>query len=159
MLTMTPTTRTASTVGDVLATIHEGWMKEVSTFLAPALSEEADFWTRWAGVRFLGDQFSKRFRLECALVDALGGLVPDQAAGALMAARSGLERITEELTAAGRRRATRMLTARLGRRFIDQLALWCVEVEFATSGIELAELPETAARLLARLRATDARSR
>ena len=37
---------------------------------------------------------------------------------------------------AARRRTTGFLTARLIRRLIDQLALWCVEVELATGRIE-----------------------
>ncbi len=41
---------------------------------------------------------------------------------------------------AARRRSTGLLTARLARRLIDQLALWCVEVELATDRIETAEL-------------------
>jgi hypothetical protein len=156
-MTAVATTRsTSTTVGSVLATVHEGWMKQVATFLSPALSEHADFWSRWAGVRFLGDQFRDRFRLECALVDALAPLMPDEAVGTLQAARAAVERAAEELMAAGRRRATRLLTARLARHFIDQLALWCVEVELATSRIWTTGLPRPATRLLRRLRLADA---
>jgi hypothetical protein len=155
MTTVTRTRRTARSVGAVLATIHEEWMRQVAVFLGPALNDDVDFWTRWTAARFLSDRFGDRFRLECALVDALGDLVSDEAAGNLAAAQAGLERIAEQLSDAGRRRATRMLTARLARRFIDQLALWCVEVEVATNHLDTAELPEAAGRLLPRLRAAD----
>lgn len=148
MTTLSPTIRTATTVGDVLAIVHEAWMEQVAAVLAPALSETADFWTRWSVVRFLNDQFNDRFRLECALLDALAPLVPDGAARTLAAARAGLERTMEELGIVGRRRATGLLTARLARRFIDQLALWCVEVELATGPIEAVDLPPGPERLL-----------
>jgi hypothetical protein len=152
MTTLAPTTRTATTVGDVLAIVHEAWMEQVAAVLAPALSEDADFWSRWSVVRFLNDQFNDRFRLECALLDVLGPLVPDGAARTLAVARAGLERTMEELGIVGRRRATGLLTARLARRFIDQLALWCVEVELATGPIETADLPPEPERLLTSLR-------
>lgn len=77
--TLAPMPRPAATVGGALEDVHEAWMKQVATFLAPALSDEADFWTRWAGARFLSDQFGDRFRLECALLDALGPLMPSEA--------------------------------------------------------------------------------
>jgi hypothetical protein len=150
---MTPTVRTTATVGDVLGTVHETWMEEVATFLVPALSEEADFWSRWGVVRFLGDQFGERFRLECALVEALDPLLPEGVSRKLAAARGEIERIVEELMIVGRRRATGPLTARLIRRFMDKLALWCVEVELATSGIEVDELSPEPSRLLTSLQA------
>lgn len=153
MTRMTLTISTAPTVGNVLGIVHEGWMQQISTFLVPALSEEADFWSRWAGSRFLSDEFDDRFRTECALLDALGPLATDEAARTLATARAALERTFEELVAAGRRRATGMLTARLARRFIDQLALWCVEVELATGRIETADLPPELSRTLTSLRA------
>jgi hypothetical protein len=159
MTTMTRTRRAAPTLGAVLETIHERWMGEVANSLAPALSENADFWTRWSAARFLRDQFAGRFQLECALVDALGRFVPRDTAAALAAIRVDLERTAEALIDAGRRRATRLLTAQLGRRLIDQLALWCVEVELATNRIGTAELPLGARRLLVHLRTADALSR
>ena len=148
MTAMTLTIRTTPTVGNVLGIVHEGWMQQVATFLAPALSDEADFWSRWAGARFLSDQFGDHFREECALLDALGPLVPEAAARTLAAARAGLEQTVEELVAVGRRRASGMLTARLARRFIDQLALWCVEVELATEQIDTADLPPESSAVL-----------
>ena len=89
MTTMSPTVRTATTVGDVLATVHETWMEQVATNLAPALSDEADFWSRWAVVRFLSDPFGDRFRLECALLDELDPLLPVEVTGTLASARAG----------------------------------------------------------------------
>ena len=156
MTTMSPTVRTVTTVGDMLGTVHEVWMEQVATFLVPALREEADFWSRWAVVRFLSDQFCDRFRLECALVEALDSLLPNGVGRKLAAARTELEHTVEELMIVGRRRATGPLAARLTRRFMDKLALWCVEVELATDGIEVDELAPEPSRLLASLRVTNA---
>ena len=158
MTTMSPTVRTAATVGDVLATVHETWMEQVATNLAPALSEEADFWSRWTVVRFLSDQFRDRFRLECALLDELDPLLPVEVTGTLASVRAGLEHTMADLMIVGRRRATGLLTARLTRRFIDQLALWFVEVELATGRIEMGELPPEPSRLLTSLQAAHALS-
>jgi hypothetical protein len=158
MTTMSPTVRTAATVGEVLGAVHEIWMEQVATCLVPALSEEADFWSRWTAVRFLGDQFGDRFRLECALVEALGPLLPDGVGRKLAAARAELEHTLGELTIVGRRRATGPLTARLTRRLMDKLALWCVEVELATTDIEVEELSPEPSGLLTSLRVASALS-
>jgi hypothetical protein len=159
MTTMTQTRRPSPTVGTVLATMHERGMKEVAVSLAPALSETADFWTRWSAARFLRDQFDDRFHLECALVDALARFLPGETVDTLAELRADLERTAGDLIDAGRRRGTRILTAQLARRLIDQLALWCVEVELATSRIGIGDLPLGARRLLVHLRTADALSR
>jgi hypothetical protein len=153
-IAMTPTMRTATTVGDELALIHEGRMQQVATFLTPALSEEADFWTRWAGARFLSDQFVAWFRQECALLETLRPLMPDEGARTIAAARAALEPTTEALMDGGRRRENGIRTARLVRRFLDQLALWFVEVELATDRIETADLPSGPAAALSAFRIT-----
>ena len=152
MTAITPTVRTSATVGEVLVAVHETWMEQVATFVTPALGEDADLWSRWSVARFLGDQFIDRFRVERDLLDALGPLVPEEASRTLAGLRVGLERTVEELVIVARRRATGLLTARLARRFIDQLALWCVEVELATGEIETEDLPSEPDRLLAGLR-------
>jgi hypothetical protein len=151
---MTPTIHAATTVGDELALVHERRMQEVATFLSPALSENADFWSRWAVARFLSDRFTAWFRQECELLDALSPLVPEADIRTIAAARATLRRTTEELVTAGRRRENGILTARLVRRFLDQLALWFVEVELATDRIETADLPAGRAAALSAFRIT-----
>jgi hypothetical protein len=153
MTTISPAVRTAATVGEVIGAVHEIWMEQVATFVTPALSEDSDFWTRWSVARFLSDQFRDRFRLERALLDSLGVLVPLEATQALAEVGARLERTGEELAIVARRRATGLLTARLARRFIDQLALWYVEVELATDQIETVDLAPESGRLLTGLQA------
>jgi hypothetical protein len=152
MTTISPTLRTAATVGEVLGAVHEIWMEQVATFVTPVLNEDADFWSRWSVARFLNDQFRDRFRLERELLDALGPLLSVEATRTLAEIRARLERTVAELMIVARRRATGLLAARLTRRFIDQLALWCVEVELATGEIEMSDLPPEPSRLLRGLR-------
>ena len=116
-------------------------MREVAETLSPVLDERADFWSRWALARYLDDGFADRFRHERRLVAAAGPLMAPGTAEGLAAAAAGVESAVEELIEAGRRRHTRPLTARLARRFIDRLALWCVEVELATASLDPSELP------------------
>jgi hypothetical protein len=159
MTSMTSATPTARSVGGVLAIIHEGWMKQVSSSIVPATDLHSDFWSRWGAARFLGDQFGDRFRLECAFAAALDGLVSPEAAERLTAARDGIDRTSDELMAAGRRRDAPELTAALARRLIEEVAIWCVELELATAHLTPAALPLAARRLLARLRVADALGR
>lgn len=155
MTTMMPVASTDATLGTVLAARHEDWMQRVAAVLIPALDERADLWTRWAVARYLDDRFGDRFRLECALVDALDEWLSPETARSLAAAREVIERTGQELIAAGRRQRSRSETARLARRFVDQLALWCVEVEIATDGIPMDEISGEVHRLLARLQLAD----
>ena len=41
----------------VLRPIHNSWIEETRRFLDPATEPGADFWTRWAAVRYLSDDF------------------------------------------------------------------------------------------------------
>ena len=50
----------------VLRPIHNTWVEETHRFLDPAAEPGADFWTRWAAVRYLSDDFRDRYRLERA---------------------------------------------------------------------------------------------
>jgi hypothetical protein len=159
MTPMTSATHTDHTVGGVLAIIHQGWIKQVSSSIVPATDLHSDFWSRWGAARFLGDQFGDRFRLECAFAAALEGLVSPQSAARLAAAREDIERTSQELMTAGRRRDTPELTATLARRLIDEVARWCVELEVATGHLTPTGLPLAARRLLARLRVADALGR
>jgi hypothetical protein len=153
MTTISPTVRGTTTVGEVLAAVHETWMEQVTTLVTPALNEDSDFWSRWSVARFLSDQFRNQFRLERVLIDDVAPLVSEETTRTLAEIRARLERTVEELMIAARRRATGLLTARLARRFIDQLALWYVEVELATGEIETSDLPPEPSRLLTGLQA------
>jgi hypothetical protein len=127
-------------------------MRQVSSFIMPATDLDADFWSRWGAVRFLGDQFGDRFRLECAFAAALDGLVSPEAAKRITTTREEIERISDELMAAGRRRDGAARTAALARLLVEEVARWCVELELATAHVSPVAVPLAARRLLTRMR-------
>jgi hypothetical protein len=49
-------------VDAMLRPIHNTWVEETRRFLDPAMESNADFWTRWAAVRYLSDDFRDRYR-------------------------------------------------------------------------------------------------
>ncbi|HEY7502935.1 MAG TPA: hypothetical protein VH700_02460 [Gemmatimonadales bacterium] len=148
-----------SSVGAVLANVHESWIRQVTSFLTPATDPRSDFWSRWGAARFLGDQFGDRFRLECAFADALESLIPPHTAARLAATREDIERTRDELAEAGRHRDAAELTATLARRLVEEVARWCVELEQAGERLLPAQLPLAARRLLTRLRLAHAYGR
>jgi hypothetical protein len=148
--------RAIPSVGAVLAVVHDHWNAQIGLFLAPATDVHSDLWGRWDAARFLSDQFQDRFRLECALAEKLGELIGPAAAQRLANTRAEIDRTSEELMSAGRRRGLPELTAALARRLIEEVARWCVELEMATSHLAPGALPLDARRVLARLRVADA---
>jgi hypothetical protein len=146
----------AITAGDMLALVHERWMQQVTDYLTPALEEQADFWARWGGARYLADQFRDRFELERDFVQTVLPMLPDETARSLETARAELERTRAELDAVARKREGRRPTAALARRFIEQLAMWCVEIELAMAHVAAEELPTAARRRLDHLWVADA---
>jgi hypothetical protein len=149
-------TNRGPSVGEVLAVVHDHWNAEINLSLAPATSTRADLWDRWNAARFLSDQFQHRFGLECALVERLEDRVTPAAHRALARTRARIERASEGLNMAGRRRGSAQVVAALARRLIQELARWCIELEITTSHLAPADLPLEARRILARLRVADA---
>jgi hypothetical protein len=146
----------AITAGDMLALVHERWMQQVTDNLTPALEEKADFWARWGGARYLADQFRDRFDLERDFVQTVLPMLPEETARGLETARAAVERTRGELNAAARKRDGRQPTAALARRFIEQLAMWCVEIELAMANVAAEDLPPAARRRLDHLWVADA---
>lgn len=137
----------------ILAPIHDQWIAQVGQMLAPALAPRATFWERWGVVRYLTDRFDNRFRLECALIDGLNGLLSPEAAGRLNSTRVALESIRARIACLGRRRGTGGVVAGFAGRLIEQLKLWCAQVEFATRPLSHEDLDQESHRLLERLKA------
>ena len=155
---MTPTAPGAPatpTLGAMLAQVHEPWAAQVRLVLGPATDPKARFWTRWGAARFLGDQFGRRFRAECALVDELDGLIPSRAAARLDAARAEIDRAAAALRNVGRQRGVAEVMAGLTLPFVDALGQWWAELESATASLDQSDLPPNARRRLTRLLAVD----
>jgi hypothetical protein len=137
----------------VLRPIHAAWVEDVRRFLEPTLEPEADFWTRWAAVRYLADDFRERYRRERELIDALRPLLEPETAGHLARQGDHLVRLRLELDRVGRRRGTVDEVAARTRELLDHLSPWLEAIERAARGIPLDALPPEAAEWLARLEA------
>lgn len=136
-----------------LRPIHRAWLEEARCLLEPALDGGADFWTRWSAIRYLADDFREQFRLEHGLVNELCPFLPAEASERLL---RGGDRILhlrlelERLQRRGRRVATSELA--LGTRdLLEQLGVWCAEIETAAQDVRPDDLPAGAAVLIDQL--------
>jgi hypothetical protein len=126
-------------------------VREARRFLEPALKPGADFWTRWAAIRYLSDDFREQYRLERALVDEIRSFLPAETAERLVREGDVLVRKRLELDRIGRHRGTAQEVADGTRELLEQLGLWLVELELAAARITCGELPSEGAALLAHL--------
>ncbi len=120
---------------NALRRVHERWLEDAHRFLDPALNPSAEFWTRWAAVRYLNDEFLDRFRWELALVDELHAFLAEDASELLRQKSARLARLRLELDRIGRRRGTAAEVAAATRALLEQLARWCAEIEAAARAI------------------------
>jgi hypothetical protein len=137
----------------VLRPIHNTWVEETRRFLDPAIEPRADFWTRWAAVRYLFDDFRDWYRRERALVDELRPFFRLDVAERLAREGDRLFRLRLELDRIGRRRGTAAEFAAGTRDLLEQLGVWCAEIELAADGLTRDALPAEATDLLAHLEA------
>jgi hypothetical protein len=135
----------------VLRPIHEGWLEDARRHLDPALSPSAEFWSRWSAVRYLNDEFLGRFEWERALVDELHAFLADDASEQLRQEGARLARLRLEIDRIGRRRGTAAEVAATSRGFLEQLGLWCADIEAAAGRIPRESLTMEGATLLAHL--------
>ncbi len=140
-------------VGASLASLHEGWLDRAASFLADARGEDADLRSSLAGDRWPGDQLGLHFLLEVAFVESLEGRLTPDRTRRLAALRASLERSSTELRHLGRTPDRRDAVGLIGRRFLRELAGWCIELELATAQLPRSELPASARSLLAGLEA------
>ena len=137
----------------VLRPIHNTWVEETRRFLDPAIEPGADVWPRWAAVRYLSDDFRDRYGRERALVDELRSFLRPDLAERLIREGDRLFRLRLELDRIGRRRGTATEVAAGTRDLLEQLAVWCAEIELAAASLTRDSLPAEAADLLAHLEA------
>ena len=147
--TLTPTTCPEQPLQATLRRIHEAWVAETRRFLEPACDAEADFWARWAAVRYLNDAFGARCERERALVNELLPFLRPDVAKRIVAVGERVVRLRLQLDRQGRRRGTGVEVACATRELIAQLQVWCAVVERVATGLTLEDLPAEAAELLA----------
>jgi len=138
----------AGTVESALAPVHNRWLAEIRQVAEPAMAAAAGFWDRWAATRYFADQFRDHFRLEHALLVSVAALIPFHDAERLVAKAGELDRLLMEFDRVGRRRGTAPVVAEEARRLLEEIAVWCTELELATSGLRADQLPAQASRAL-----------
>jgi hypothetical protein len=149
---------TGTSVGEVLAPLHERWLAALQTAVAPALVPTSTRWDRWAAVRYLRDELADRLAEERKLIRSIPGL----GRAAVLRLEAGfevLERVIAEVNVAGRRRHMSGLVMVLLQDLLEHLADWYVAIEHATAAVPLLRLPPEGIRILGELRPeTPARS-
>jgi hypothetical protein len=138
----------------VLQPVHLAWIENARRFLDPALEPDADFWTRWAAIRYLTDDFRERYRLERELVEELRPFLSSEVAERLAREGDRVFRRRLDLDRIGRRRGMASEFAAGTGQLLDQLTRWCAEIEIAARGIRREVLPAEGAEVLAHLEAT-----
>jgi hypothetical protein len=133
----------------LLHPIHTAWVEEAHRLLEPALESDADFWTRWAAVRYISEDFQDQYSRERALLDELQPFLRPEVAGRLMRDGDRVFQLRLELDRVGRRRATAAEFAARTRDFLQQLRVWCTEIELAAAWITGDSVPAEGAELLA----------
>lgn len=137
-----------------LRPIHHAWLEEARCLLEPALDAGADFWTRWAAIRYLTDDFREQFRLEHGLVNELCPFLPAEASERLLRGGDRILHLRLELER-HQRRGRRVVTSELAlatRNLLEQLGVWCAEIEAAAGDVKADDLSADAALLLDQLR-------
>ena len=139
---------------DTLRPIHRAWLEEARCLLEPSLDPGADFWTRWAAIRYLADDFREQFRLEHGLVNELCPFLPAEASERLLRGGDRILHLRLELERT-QRRGRRVVTSELAirtRDLLEQLGVWCAEIEAAAEEVGPDDLPADAALLIDQLR-------
>ncbi|MEO6055230.1 MAG: hypothetical protein ABIQ49_00175 [Gemmatimonadales bacterium] len=135
----------------VLRPFHAAWIGEARCFLEPALDPHADFWTRWSAVRYLSDEFRGRYRLVRDLVEELRPFVRPDVAERLVSEGERVFKLRLEIDRIGRRRGTAAEMAAAIEALLEQLGVWCAEIEFAAGRLASSDLAPEGTDLLADL--------
>jgi len=140
-------------LAETLRPIHRAWLDEARHLLEPALDSGADFWTRWGAIQYLSDDFREQFRLEHGLVNELCPFLPAEASERLLRGGDRILHLRLELERL-QRRGRRVVTSDLAlatRDLLEQIGVWCSEIEAAAPAVKPNELPAAAARLIDQL--------
>ena len=124
---------TTSFLGAELPGFHRLWITEARRFLAPALESGADFWTRWAAVRYLSDDFRERHAMELVLMHRLRPVLAEDVAARLVTGGDGVFHLRLEADRIGRRRGTAKEFAEGVAALLERLETWLAEIERAAA--------------------------
>ena len=139
---------------ETLRPIHRAWLEEARCLLEPALETGADFWTRWAAIRYLSDDFREQFRLEHGLVNELCPFLPAEASGRLLRGGDRVLHLRLELERIQRlgRRVVMSELSIATRDLLEQLGVWLAEIEAAAEDLQPDDLSADVALLIDQLR-------
>ena len=151
--TPTTTSQGEQPLDQTLRGVHDAWVHDARCFLEPAMEPVADFWTRWAAVRYLDDEFRDRYDLERALLVELRPFLPPTTARRLGREGDRVFQLRLELDRIGRRRGTAAEVAEGARALLDQLVLWLTMIEQGVAGLTRDSLAPEGAILLGHLEA------
>jgi hypothetical protein len=118
------------TLDVVLSPSHDAWVEEARDLLLPT-TPPLTGWERWPAVRWLNQQFERRFLVERALVNELRPRLSQREEDMLDAAEDRIARLRLGLDRMARRRDGPAEFALLAEEFLRALELWCAEVELA----------------------------
>lgn len=155
MATDTPSSRPRGDepLDAALRPIHAGWLEDAHRLLEPALEPDADFWARWAAVRYIADDFREQYRLERSFVNELRPFLQPDIAEQLVRQGERVFQLRLELDRIGRRRGTAEAFAGAARYLLEQLGLWCTEIQLATRDLTRDILPPEGEQILGHLEA------
>jgi hypothetical protein len=136
----------------VLTPIHDAWMADADRFLIPVTDSNATFWDRWAAVRYAGDLFQDRLRLEKAFLREVRPFLTPKLNARLWMQVDRIERLHGDLVHLAYQRGTARELAHSARQLLEAVRLWYAEFEFALSGTREEDLGKRPAQLLAELR-------
>ncbi len=141
----------APTLHTALRDIHQRWMRDTLRWLAPTLSASADFWDGWSAVRYINDQFERKYRRQRSLVKAILPLLRAADAFRLRSTTVELELMRRHLNrVAGRQQMTEVVAV-ASCHFLELLAAWFGELQRVTQGLSRDQIPPQGQRALARL--------
>jgi hypothetical protein len=133
--TVTTSSRGEESLAAALRPLHKAWVEDARRFLDPTLGHDADFWTRWAAVRYICDDLQERYHWERALVSELRPFIRLAVAERLVHEGERVSALRLELDRIGRRRGTAAEFAAGAGALLEQLGLWCAEIERAAEGV------------------------
>jgi hypothetical protein len=134
----------------LLRTLHDDWLRDVRTEVAPALGPDASSWQRFAAVRYLDTTFQRRLRAEADAVEGLACVTSPRRGTALLAAAQLLDLLRHEVGELSQASASQQLVPPLLRLLVQQLEHWCADVEVALGWMRRDSMsPESLDRFLA----------
>lgn len=137
-----------ASVQSLLVSVHDRWLEQVRTFMAPATVATAGFWDRWSATRFLNDQFLDHFNLERTFLTAIVHLLDQKDQARLTEQAIHIENLRVMIDRVGRQRGTGSIVADEAAELVRDLSIWCAEMELAVAELRRDMLPPRVAVLL-----------